>query len=114
MLKGLGQLGNMGNMLRQVMELKEKMVALREELGQLQTEGSAGGGMVTVTITGKMEVVGVRIDPEIIDASEPGMLETLVQAAMNDAVAKAQEQIQTRTKELTGGLDLPVDLSSLT
>jgi len=107
MLKGLGNLGNMGNMLKQAMQLKERVEELKEQLGHERVEATVGGGMVTVEMTGKQEVVRVKIAPEAIDPDDPEVLETLVQAAVNEATRKTQEMVKARMQEITGGLDLP-------
>ena len=107
MLKGLGNLANLQGLVKQAMEVKGKMEELKEQLGDEQVEASAGGGMVTVVMTGKFEVVSLRIDPEIIDKDDPEMMETLVRAAVNEAIRNVQEVVKGKMKELTGGIDVP-------
>lgn len=97
----------MGNVLKHAMEVKEKIEALKETLGTERVEASSGGGMVRVTMSGKFEVLQIKIDPDVIDKNEPAMLETLVQAAINDGVNRVQVMIKERMTELTGGLDIP-------
>jgi DNA-binding YbaB/EbfC family protein len=97
----------MGNMLRQAMEVKEKMEAMKATLGEERAEGSAGGGMVKVTITGKFEVIDVSIEAEIINPEEKEVLETLVRAACNEAVHKIQDRIKELMSQATGGIDIP-------
>jgi len=106
-LKGLGDLGKMGGMLKQAMEMKGRMEALKEQLGDERVEGSAGGGLVQVVMSGKMELISMKIDPEIINPEETEMLETLVQAAVNDGVHKAQELVKGKMAEMAGGIDIP-------
>ncbi len=105
--KGLGGLGDMGNLFKQAMSLKQNMEQLKEQLANERVEASAGGGMVTVVLNGKMEVLSVKIDPEIIDRDDPEMLETLVAAAVNEGTRKAQELVRDKMTELTGGIDIP-------
>lgn len=105
--KGLGDLSNLGNMMKQAMALKGNMEQLKESLGAEQIEASAGGGMVSVVMSGKMEVLSVCIDPEVISADDPEMLETLVAAAFNEAMRKTQELVKSKMGELTGGIDIP-------
>ncbi len=105
--KGLGGLGDIGNMMKHALELKSNMEQLKETLAAERIEASAGGGMVTVIMTGKLEVISVKIDPEIVDPEDPEMLETLVAAAMNEANRKAQEMVKEKMTELTGGIDIP-------
>lgn len=105
--KGLGGLGNMGQLMRQALDLKANMERLKEDLANERVEASAGGGMVTVAMNGKMEVLSIKIDPEVINAAEPEILETLVAAAVNEATRLAQERVKDKMSELTGGLDIP-------
>ena len=105
--KGLGGLGNIGNMMKHALELKSNMERLKETLAAERIEGSSGGGMVTVVMSGRLEVLSVKIDPEIVNPEDPEMLETLVAAAMNEANRKAQEMVKEKMTELTGGIDIP-------
>lgn len=107
MLKGLGDLGKMGGMLKQAMEMKERMEELKEQLGNERIEASSGGGMVQLVMTGKMEMLSIKIDPEIINPDEPEMLETLIQAAVNDGTHKAQDMVKEKMQEMAGGIDIP-------
>ena len=107
MLKGLGNLANLQGMLKQAMGMKKQMEELKETLGDEQIEAAAGGGMVTVVMTGKFELVSLKIDPEIIDKDDPEMLETLVRAAVNEAAQRVQELVKSKMGELAGGLDIP-------
>lgn len=102
-----GDIGKMGNVLKQAMEMKSKMEEMKEELSNQRIEASSGGGMVQVVMTGKMELVSIKIDPEIVNPAETEMLETLVQAAINDGVYKAQEMVKGKMAEMTGGIDIP-------
>ncbi|HOJ32165.1 MAG TPA: YbaB/EbfC family nucleoid-associated protein [Candidatus Hydrogenedentes bacterium] len=105
--KGLGNLGNLTGMLKQAMDLKARVEELKTQLGELTIEASAGGGMVVVVMTGRFEVISIHIDPEIIDQNDPETLETLVKAAINEAVRKVQEIVENKMREITGGLDIP-------
>lgn len=105
MLRGLGDLKDMGGMLNRLMNIKSEMEAIKEQLGQVRVDGQAGAGMVTVLMSGKFEVLEVKIDPEA--AGDPALLESLVQAAMNDAIGKAQEVMKAKMQEVTGGLNIP-------
>ncbi len=98
---------NFAQMLKQAGELQTRMQAMQEELARLEVTGSAGGGKVVVTATGKGEVRKVRIAPELLAGNDPGMLEDLVRVAVNDARAKAEAEAKARLAELTGGLPLP-------
>lgn len=105
--KGLGNLANLGGMVKQAMEMKAKIEEMKEQLGALSAEAASGGGMVSVQMSGKFELLRVSIDPEIVNPEEVEMLETLVQAAVNECVHKVQELIQAKMREITGGLDIP-------
>jgi DNA-binding YbaB/EbfC family protein len=105
--KGLGGLGNMGQLMKQALDLKANMERLKDELGEARVEASAGGGMVTVTMNGRMEVLALNIDREIINPDDPEMLATLVSAAVNEATRKAQEMVREKMTTLTGGIDIP-------
>ena len=105
--KGLGNLGNMAGMMKQAMEMKAKMEEMKESLADERVEATAGGGMVTVVVDGKMKIVSIKVDPEIIDKDESEMLETLIRAAVNDGIDKIQNLIKAKMAELTGGLNIP-------
>lgn len=107
MFKGLGDIGGLSGLLKQAMDVKKRVEDLKNDLGNIQVEAAAGGGMVKVVMTGQFEVVSLQIDPEIIDPNEPEMLETMVRAAINEAVGKTQELVKGKMSELTGGIDLP-------
>ena len=100
-------LGDMAGMMKQAMQMKAKMAEFKEQLADEVVEASSGGGMVTVTVNGKMELLSVAIDPEVIDKDEPEMLGTLVQAAVNEGIAKVQALIKSKMSELTGGMNIP-------
>ena len=105
--KGLGSLGQMGGLMKQAMAMKGKIEELKESLGDEQVEAAVGGGMVAVVMNGRFEVLSVKIDPDIIDKEDPEMLETMVQAAMNEGVHKAQQMLKEKMGDLTGGIDIP-------
>ena len=105
--KGLGSLGNMAGMMKQAMEMKSKMEAMKESLASEKVEASAGGGMVKVVVNGKCKVESISIDPEIVNREEAEMLETMIRAAINEGVDRVQDLIRQKMTELTGGLDIP-------
>lgn len=94
-------------MLKQVQEMQTKMALAQEELADETVEASAGGGMVTVVVTGSLEVREVRIKPEAVDPDDVEMLQDLVTAATNEALRAAQELASRKLGGATGGLDLP-------
>jgi DNA-binding YbaB/EbfC family protein len=97
---------NMQQMLRQVQKMQADMAAAQEQLKNETVEASAGGGMVTVTVTGDLVVKAITIDPEAIDPEDPEMLSDMVLAAVNEGLRSAQELAAKRMGGLTGGMDL--------
>ncbi len=95
--------GGFGNMMKQAQKLQEGMQRAQEEIARLEVEGTAGGGMVKVTMTGRHEVKQVRIDPSVL-SDDADMLEDLLAAAVNDAVRRVEEQTKEKFSGLAGGL----------
>ena len=93
------------NMMRQAQRLQAQLQKVQEELEEMTVEGSAGGGVVKVTVTGKQTVESVFIDPEA--AEDVDLLQDLVAAAVNDAFAKTQEIAAKKMGAVTGGLNIP-------
>ncbi len=102
-----GGMGNMNNMIKQAQKMQKDMMKVQEELEQRQIETSAGGGAVTVVVTGKKELVSINIKPEVVDPEDVEMLEDLILAAVNEAIRKAEEMVSGEMSKLTGGLGLP-------
>ncbi len=100
-------MGNMQNMMKQMQKMQKKMAEAQEQLGEKQLEGTAGGGMVTVTVTGHKEIVDVKINPEAVDPDDVEMLQDLVLAATNDALKKADELANSTMGQFTKGMNLP-------
>jgi DNA-binding YbaB/EbfC family protein len=98
---------NYNKMMKQVQEMQKQMVKAQEELAAEEVEASAGGGMVTVKVTGDLKVTSISISPEAVDPDDPEMLEDLVTAAVNEAVRSAQELASQKMGGLTGGLNIP-------
>jgi nucleoid-associated protein EbfC len=94
-------------MMKQVQEMQKRMAQAQEELANETVEASAGGGMVTVIITGSLEVREVHIKPEAVDPDDVEMLQDLVTAATNEALRAAQDMASNKLGGATGGLDLP-------
>lgn len=94
-------------LMKQAAELQSKMQEMQAELDQIEVEGTAGGGLVTITITAKGEMKSVTIDPSLIKPDEKEILEDLLVAAHGEARRKAEAQLQEKMKGLTGGLPLP-------
>jgi DNA-binding YbaB/EbfC family protein len=97
-------------MLKQAQELQSKMADVQAKLSDVELDGSAGGGMVTVTLNGKGEMRRVKIDPTLVEPNEVDILEDLLIAAFNDAKVKVEAYVQEEMGKLTGGLNLPAGL----
>lgn len=98
---------NMGNLLKQAQLLQTKMAKLQEELEEKKVEASSGGGMVTVVVNGRQELLSINIEPEVINPDDQEMLQDLILAAINDGMAKARNMVNEEMGKLTGGLNLP-------
>ena len=98
--------GNMQQMLKQAQKMQEKLAKVQEELEAREYEASAGGGMVTATVNGKHEVVGIEIKPEAVDPDDVEMLQDMVIAAVNEAMRAADAEAANNMSRLTGGLNL--------
>ena len=99
--------GGMGNMMKQAQKLQSQMMKLQEELADKTVESSSGGGMVTVVANGRQQIVSIQIENEVVDPDDVEMLQDLVLAAVNDALAKAQEMSSSEMGKLTGGMNIP-------
>ena len=97
--------GNIAQLMQQAQKMQENLQRAQEELAQIEVTGSAGGGMVSVTLTGRMECRKVRIDPTVL--ADPEMAEDLVAAAFNDAVNKANAESQSKMGAATAGMPIP-------
>ncbi len=98
---------NLGQMLKQAQAMQAKMAEMQAGLARIEITGSAGGGMVRVTLNGKGEMRGVKIDPGLMAPGEVGVLEDLIVAAGNDARAKLDARLAEEMSKLTGGIELP-------
>ena len=98
--------GNLGALMKQAQQMQENLKKAQEELAKIEVEGQSGAGLVKIVITCKFNVKKVAIDPSLV-GEDKDMLEDLVMAAMNDAVAKADAATQAKMAGLTAGLNLP-------
>lgn len=103
----MASIGAMGDLLKQAQEMQSRMAKIQEELANKTVQGSAGGGMVQVTINGQFNMTAVQIEPSVINAAEKEMLEDLILAAVNDGMRKARELASSEMSKLTGGLKIP-------
>ncbi len=104
-------LGDMMGMMKQAKEMQAKMEEMQASLADLDVVGSAGAGMVSVTLSGKGEMRKVSIDPSMIKADEAEILEDLIVAAHNDAKVKMEEAVQEKMSQITGGMNLPAGMN---
>ena len=102
---------NMAGMMKKVQEMQSRMEALQQDMADTEFTASVGGGAVTVTVTGKGEMRGVKIDPATIDMDDISMLEDMICLATNNARAEADAAMAAKMKEITGGLPLPPGMS---
>jgi nucleoid-associated protein EbfC len=100
-------LGNMANLMKQAQAMQAQMAKLQEEAATKTVNGTAGGGMVSVTANGGMEIVSVVINPEAVKSGDVDMLQDLVLAASNDALKKARQMMADQMKSVTGGMNIP-------
>jgi len=96
-----------GDIMKQAQAIQERMAKLQEEAAKKEVEASAGGGMVTVKMNGRQELLSVKIDPEVVKSGDIEMLQDLLVAAMNEGLRKSQELISEEMKGMTGGLNIP-------
>ena len=99
--------GNMQQLARQAQKLQAQMTKMQEELEAREYEASAGGGMVTVKVNGKKELLGLEIKPEAVDPDDVEMLQHMVMAAVNEGLRIASETMEKEMGKLTGGMNIP-------
>ena len=94
-------------LIRQAQEMQERMAKLQEELGGRTVEATAGGGMVTVVMNCRQEIVSVRIEKEVVTPDDVELLQDLVRGAVNEAVSRSRQLMAEELAKITGGLNLP-------
>ncbi|MBI5874292.1 MAG: YbaB/EbfC family nucleoid-associated protein [Deltaproteobacteria bacterium] len=97
----------MGNILKQAKAMQEKMAEVQKELANKTVEFSSGGGMVSVSINGRQELVSIKIDPSVVNPNDVEMLQDLIAAAVNGAVKRSQEMTSEEMGKVTAGLNIP-------
>ncbi len=95
---------NIQNMMKQAQQMQER---LQKQMGEMKIEATAGGGMVTVVVTGQKQLVSIRLDPEVVSKDDVEMLQDLIVAATNDAHRKVDEALAGQMQGLMGGMRLP-------
>ena len=96
--------GNMQQMMRQAQKLQQQMMEAQEKLDVAEYEAQSGGGMVSVTVTGKREIKNITIDPQVVDPEDVEMLQDLVMAAVNEALRKGEEARETTMGKMAPGM----------
>ena len=99
--------GGIGNIMKQAQQMQRRMAEMQEELSKKQVEASAGGGMVTAVVSGKQQLLGLKIDPAAVDPEDVEMLQDLITAAVNEAIKQSQQMAQEEMAKVTGGLNIP-------
>ena len=99
--------GQIKNLMKQAQQMQAKLAKVQDELKQKEVEASAGGGMATVTVNGAQEVLSIRIEREIGNPDDVGMLQDLVCAAVNEALKKSRDMMSQEMAKVTGGLGIP-------
>ncbi len=97
----------MQDILRQAQQMQERLARVQEELAGKTVEASAGGGMVTVVVNGRQEIVSVRIEKEVVSPDDVELLQDLVAGAVNEAIARSRKMMADEMAKITGGLNLP-------
>lgn len=109
-MKGPG-FGGAGNMMKQIQKMQAEMAKVEQELAEVKVEASAGGGAVKATVTGKQQLLEIKIEPGVVDPDDVEMLEDMIVAAVNEALRQSQELAQKKlaavTGPLAGGMGLP-------
>ena len=100
-------LGNLADLVKNAGKMRDSMEKATESLGQLQVDGTAGGGVVTAKVNGKLDLLSIRIDPKLLADGDAELLEDLVLAAVNQGLAKAREAASQSISSMVGGLSIP-------
>ncbi len=98
---------NLGQMMKQAQQMQAKMQEMQEKLGAVEVTGASGGGMVSVTLNGKGEMRGLKIDPSLFNSDDAEVVEDLIVAAFSDAKTKVEAHVAEEMSKVTGGLNLP-------
>ena len=104
---GFGGGANMQQLMRQAQKLQEQMAKAQEELDEREYSAQAGGGMVSVVVNGKYEIVSLKIEKEVVNPEDIEMLQDLIAAAVNEGIRKSQEMAAAEMGKITGGLNIP-------
>ncbi|KPJ99111.1 MAG: nucleoid-associated protein [Desulfobacterales bacterium SG8_35] len=98
---------DMNEIMKQAQQMQQKMSQVQNELAGRTVTASVGGGMVSVTVNGKNELLSVQIDKEVINPEDRTMLQDLIVSAVNQGIRKAQDMAQAEMRKITGGINIP-------
>ncbi len=104
---GMNTNKNVPNVVKQAQKMQEQMEQIQAEIEAKELEATAGGGMVTVTATGKKEITGIKIKPEVVDPEDVETLEDLIMVAVNDVIRQADDMMNEGMSAITGGINIP-------
>jgi hypothetical protein len=93
--------------MKQAKKMQERIASIQAELASKTVEATAGGGMVTIVVNGKFEILSIRIDKEVVNPEDVDMLQDLIVAAVNEGIRKAQELATAEMSKITGGFNIP-------
>lgn len=100
-------MNNIGQLMKQAQQMQQKMAEMQQKMEQVEITGTAGAGLIQVTISGKTEMRALKIDPSLVDPQDIEVLEDLIVAAFNDAKAKLDTQMADEMGKVTGGMGMP-------
>ncbi|HSK38755.1 MAG TPA: YbaB/EbfC family nucleoid-associated protein [Arenibaculum sp.] len=98
---------NLGQMMKQAQQMQARMQEMQNKLAEVEVTGQSGAGLVAVTLNGRGEMKGMKLDKSVIDPDDPEVLEDLIVAAFNDAKAKVESHVADETQKMMGGMQLP-------
>lgn len=98
---------NIQQIMKQAQKVQQKMEEIQGNLANENIQASSGGGMVTVVVNGKQEILSINIEKDVVNAEDIGMLQDLVVAAVNEGLKKSQDLVKERMKDVTGGMNIP-------
>lgn len=99
--------GGIQDLMKQAQRMQQEMMRIQQELATKTVEASSGGGMVTVVVNGRQEMVSISIEPNVVDPDDVEMLQDLIIAAINEGLAKSQDMVKEEMAKVTGGLSIP-------
>ena len=99
--------GGIQDLMKQAQRMQQEMMRIQQELATKTVEASSGGGMVTVVVNGRQELVSISVEPSVIDPDDVEMLQDLIMAAVNEGLAKSQDMVKEEMAKVTGGLSIP-------